>query len=245
MRFVRLLKRLRVAFTVCALFAHGAAHAAVVTAGCANAGVSCSIQELADGGSLRVDDLQFTNWFVDDTSTVPANLDAVNIVGLDANMQRPGVQLDANDALQTAGFDTIDILLGFTVASVSGAFDIAGTLLDLDGFEFGPTNQGGIVALFADIFVGAGQLLGGNVVIADNPTPAVFELSDSTSFAPQSSVSVELLIVLGGDDVNDQTGLDLASLRFAQPRAAVVPEPTTAVLVLLGLIPLVRRTMFA
>lgn len=244
MRFARSQKKLRILFAICAMLAHGAAHAVVVTTGCANVGVSCSVQELAAGGTLTVDDLEFTNWIVDDQSTFRANLDAVEIVGLDAIAQRPGVQLDANGALRTTGFDAIDILLEFTVASVSGAFDIAGTSLDLDGFDFGPNNQGGFVEMFADILDGVSNLLGANVVIADNPPPVLFDFSDSTSFAPQGSVSVELLILLGGDGANDLTGLDLASLRFAQPQASV-PAPTTAALVLMGIIPLVRRAMSA
>ncbi|ADE15791.1 protein of unknown function DUF1555 [Nitrosococcus halophilus Nc 4] len=102
--------------------------------------------------------------------------------------------------------------------------------LEINQFFFGENNVGGFINIFEDIFDGSGNLIGTKSVVADNLPPVFFDLSGSSTFGPQSLISVEKTILISGDDPGDMVSLDGFTQRFSQ-----VPEPTTLTLLGIGL----------
>jgi hypothetical protein len=210
------------------------AHALIVTAGCANANLTCTLQELASGGSIIVDDKLFDNWFVDDASTVQIDLSSITVAGLDDQPSNPGLQYVAGGHLSTVGFELIDLDLRFNVTARPGLMAIAGTSLQIDQVAFAGGNIGGFIGIAEDIFKENGvDLFGEQSVFADNLLNSM-KLFDSIEFSSIASIVVVTNIVVTGDDTGDIVSID----RFTQ-RVAQVPEPPTMLLVLVGLTGLV------
>jgi hypothetical protein len=144
------------------------ANATVITSGCLSS-VSCSLQELVDGGTITVNDKLFDNWFALDFSTQPVDLDGVSVTGLDDQPLNPGLQYDGGGQLVANDFDLIDLNIKFSVATLDGVARIKDVSLEIDVFEFGTTNFGGFIDIFEDVFDSTGStLIVDPLVFADN-----------------------------------------------------------------------------
>ena len=208
------------------------ASSVVMTSGCANVDVSCTLGELAQGGAILAGDKLFSEWSVEDFSTLPVPLDDVDVVGLDDALDA-GIRYQSAIALSTDGFDLIDLAVSFVVTATDPAMRISGGSVELEAFEFGAGNVGGVVTLFTDLFDLADFLLDASVLTADNFPPPFFVLSDSWAFSPQSSAKVETEILVTGDGGSDVATLSAFSQRFTQ---IAVPEPPVLALVLVALL---------
>jgi hypothetical protein len=229
-RLVRALRVAEVAMLGLLGLSIGNAQATVITSGCANTNVSCTLDELVNGGSIVIDDKLFDSWFVTDSSSLSIDIGGIDVLALDDQPLNPGVQFNANGNLSTVGSTLIDLVLAFSVATLDGSARIKDNSLEIREFSFG-NNVGGFISIFEDIFDPSGTLLGEKSVTADNFPPPILDLFDSAEFAPQSLVSVVKLISLSGDGPDDIVSLDAFVQRFSQ---VPVPVPATFVLVALG-----------
>ena len=87
-------------------------------------------------------------------------------------------------------------------------------------------------------------LIGAAFVEADNLPPPVFDLFDSTTFAPTSTLAIEKLLLIGGDGVGDTVTLDGFEQRF---QLASVRTPVPLILLFIGLVSLAwsrRQTQY-
>lgn len=233
MSYLPALPRLSTAILACViLFALGAStlHASVLTSGCANINQSCTLEELGNGGSIIIHDKLFNDWFFDDFSTNPLDTGAIDVTALDDDPLNPGLQYDSNGEFSTTGLDVVDLLIGFTVSTLSGEERIKDNSLEINSFSFGAGNVGGVIDVFESVFDSNIDFLGDKFVTADNLPPPVFDLLDEIEFAPQSLIFVDTLVFIAGDDAGDLVSLDRFTQRFSQ-----VPAPATLALFGLGL----------
>lgn len=205
-------------------------YALIVTVGCANANLTCTLQELASGGNITVDGKLFDNWVVDDASSVPIDLSGITVAALDDQPSNSGLQYIADGRLNTLGLDLIDLDLRFTARATSGLMAIAGTSLHIDRFTFADGNTGGFIGISEDILKENGvDLIGEQSVFADNSSGSMTKF-DSIRFSSIASIVVETNILITGGNTGDGVNLDSFTQRFSQ-----VPEPSTIFLVLAGL----------
>lgn len=206
------------------------AHALIVTVGCVNTNLSCTLQELAAGGSIRVDGQRFDNWVVNNASSVPVDLSGIVVAGLDDQSTSPGLRYIAQGPLNTLGLDLIDLDLRFAVATIAGSTGIAGTSLQIDQFAFGADNVGGFIGISEDVFEANGvDLLGEQLAFIDSSSGSMI-LSDAIFFGSRASIVVATNIIVTGDDSGDTVSLGRFTQRFVQ-----IPEPSTLLLILVGL----------
>lgn len=216
-------------------------HASVITSGCANVDVACTLDELAGGASIQVNDVTFDSWSVADFSNNPIDLTSMDVVPLDDQSSNVGLAFDANGVLSTAGFELIDLTIAFAVTTSTGAQQISGVSFELTDFAFGAANFGGVISGFEDISDPGSGPIGAAFVEADNQPPAVFDLFDSTAFAPTSTLTIEKLILISGDATGDTVTLNRFEQRF---QFATVPAPVPLMLLFGGVLGLAwsRRT---
>lgn len=227
------LARIMATLCVCA-FGAGRVDALITTSGCSQANLSCTLQELAAGGSITIGAERFHNWRLDDASTQAVDVSAVVVTALDDLPGQPGLRFVANGQLRTTGFDLIDLDIRFDVLAIDGLTVLTGHSLRLDQLAFGVANQGGFIGVSEDAFSAGGiALLGELFVFADHASLAQ-ALFDSAAWAEQASMLVATNILLTGDDPGDTTRLESFTQRFTQ-RSAQVPEPATLLLLAIGL----------
>jgi hypothetical protein len=210
-------------FTVTSLRAN------VITSGCAATNLSCTLDELAGGGSIIVDNILFDSWVINDFSSTTTNLSLIEVLALDDQPLSSGLQFNTNGEFSVVGFDVIDFSIGFTVSTLDLGARIRGNNLEINDFAFDPMNIGGFIDIWEDVLDVNGDLLGDEFVTADNFS-STFELYDSATFNPNSQVFIEKTIFLSGDDQLDKVSLDSFNQRFIQ-----VPEPSTLWLMVFGL----------
>lgn len=208
------------------------AQASVTTIGCSNANVACTLEELSNGSSFIIDDVNFDNWGITDFSSVPIDLSTIDVRPLNDQPNSVGLAFQAAGGLNTAGFDLIDLSIGFTVSAAIRS--ITGVSFELTEFDFGAANVGGFVNGFEDIRDGLGGLIGDLFVEADSLTPPILNPIDTLSFSSESALLIEKTILVSGDAIDDLVALDEFVQRFSLVNG--VPEPTSPVLLISGLI---------
>jgi|GEM_PF-766472 len=228
---------------VFSLFAGGApnVNATIITNGCANADVACTLAELSAGASIQVNDVTFDTWSVFDFSNNLVNLSNVDVVPLDDQPSNVGLAFAANGALSTNDLDLIDVSINFAATTSAGAPAIRAVTFELTDFTFGASNTGGFIQGFEDVLDSSSGLIGAAFVEADNMLLPVLDLFDSAVFAPTSTLAIEKLLLIGGDGVGDTVTLDGFEQRF---QLASVPTPVPLILLCSGLLSMAwsRRT---
>lgn len=225
---------------------------ALVAAGSAQAAL---LSELFNGGSITAGDKLFDNWtqVFYDTSDPTRSFNAANIEvtaladgGLSPG---PGLQFAVrNGELNVAGdgvYAYIDLKFGFRATVLDPALKITGnslayapggawTSVQLDGdYDVGSfiREAVGTAAGLGDL--GASSIEFSALEVSDDPTAAgTSRISDSASFAPQSSVWVTKNILVWAVDETDGAGLFGFEQRFSQ---SAVPEPASLALTALAL----------
>ncbi|EXI65261.1 MAG: hypothetical protein AW08_03309 [Candidatus Accumulibacter adjunctus] len=205
----------------------GDAEALATTTGCVQVD-SCTLQELTQGASMTVNQTLFTNWSVSDASSNPVVLSDIRVFPLDDEIARPGLRYVASaDALQSLGFDEVDLDIFHAISVLGGSRRIAGASLLVTDVDFALGNTGGLVKLSTDILADNGvDVLGELDVLALPAAPP--PLAEQLAFAGAASIIVQTNILITGDDPVDQVRLG----SFTQ-RVSEIPEPGS--LAILGL----------
>lgn len=200
------------------------ANAEVTTTGCAASDSSCNLQELFDGGTMKVGDKTFADWELEVSMGQLPDFSQIDVVGLDDGGIDPGfgIQFNGNGILAVTGSDFLDLRLGFTV-TIDGDF-----LIKDNSVELGSVNVtgNGLVIVDESVFTMGWISLGSNQVTADALFPGTEVLVDAIEFTPQSKVFVEKDIYLEGRTDGDVAELETLTQRFSQQPPTPTPTPT-------------------
>lgn len=216
--------------------------ATVITMGCSNSGVACTLEELSNGASFLIDGANFDNWGITDFSSIPVDLAEIDVLPLNDQPDSVGLAFRTDGGLGVSGLDLVDLSIGFELTLSTGARPIDGASFELADYSFGAANAGGFVIGAEDIRDSLGDLIGDTFVQVDNLTPPILELLDATNFAPQSALSIVKTITIGGDGVDDVVVLDEFAQRFSLING--VPEPASPILLFSGLLGLICFRQF-
>jgi hypothetical protein len=175
----------------------------------------------------------FTLSFQDSTSGQLPSYDQVIVSSLNDDPLNPGLRFTSNGQFSTIGTNLLSVEFGYSVSTLTASPLINGNTLTLDSHSFGST--GGNILISEDVADAVGGDLGNKIVEADQSN-GLFDLMESISFAPQSSVRIVNAMTIGGDNPGDTVDLSIFSQRFSQ-----VPEPAGLALAVTGLFVLAAR----
>lgn len=225
---------------------------ALMAAGSAQATL---LSELFNGGSITAGDKRFDNWtqLIYDSSDPTRSFMAANIdvTALDDGGLNPGPGLKftvSNGELTVTGdgsYAYIDLMFGFRATVLDPTLKITGNSL-----AYSP--GGGTNSWTSDVSYDLGSYIHEAVGTAaglddlglssvefselrdpdDATATGTIKISDSVSFAPQSSVWVTKNILVWAVDAGDGASLTSFEQRFAQ---TAVPEPASLALTALAL----------
>lgn len=217
-----------------------------------------SFQELLDGATLTVGNLQFSEFTVDFLGLggpVDApDYEQIDVVPLTADglSAGHGLRFDFNEQLSVAGvteggplelLEFIDLTWSFTVTTLIQKNQIDSNLLLLDAQLTNPTLDAGVFIL-EQVFSLTDELLATKTAEVSflEPDEFVDDPIDSAVFLPQSAVRVTKNIFVGASVDGEVADVISVTQRFGQ-----VPVPATSLLLALGLagISLVRRPQVA
>lgn len=206
------------------------------------------LSELFSGGSITAGDKLFDNWQLlfylsseGDRSFNAANIEVAPLTGdfglsFSANNNELQVQGDGSLAL-------VDLVFGFRVSVLDPLWRVTDASLALGGgvSKWNPDGDTD-VGMFIDESIGSdlelddlGRLF---VEFSQLNDDSFAELEATTTFAPQSELWVTNNILVWAVDTTDTAALSVFDQQFSQTQA-VIPEPSTIVLMLLGVVGLV------
>lgn len=197
------------------------ANAAVITSGCANAS-SCTLTELFAGGTITINNVLFNGWdFINDLADVNVTENNVTIIGID-NGGTVGLSFVFNPALLVANGDELEYTFDFDVSVVApstreiimGDLNLTTSVRTGDAFAEinGTLTPGGFFSVGENI---------------SSSTP-----SASNALANLTSLSIETNIQLGAFDPGTSESLTQFDYGFT----LTIPEPTSGLLVLIGVV---------
>jgi hypothetical protein len=194
------------------------ASAAVITTGCSNTNVSCTLQELVGGATIQVDDWLFSSWQIEiDPGTV--NYGLVDVAGQSG--ADPGLLFIGNGELVAAGGDFLDLRFGYVVTVTDEP--IRGNALEITSSTVIGTGR---ILLEEAVFSLPFREIGVKTTEVD-PAYGTADLLDEIEFAEQQSLFIEKEIFIEGSDANAFAELEQFEQRY-------VPEPTRLSLLLTG-----------
>ncbi|NOQ13763.1 MAG: hypothetical protein GQ583_04685 [Methyloprofundus sp.] len=206
----------------------GFINAAVITTGCANSNLSCSMDELFGGASFIINDKLFDNFqLFDEFFSSPVGPDYGQVdVFFDDQINNPGIWFNINNQFTVFDADFLYIDFGFNVWTLDGKPKIKDSTLGISDFNFGDT--GGLMQIDEAIFDQFGNFLGDKHVEIDNFFGTEI-LEDSIDFTPQAHLFIENEIWIEGDFLGDEVELVSFHQHFSQ-----IPEPCTPRLIAMG-----------
>jgi hypothetical protein len=221
------------------LCAFGPMQGAIVTTGCAGAS-SCTMAELASGGTITVNGIRFSNFEITDALRDPGSPpqeSEIIVQGLDDGGFDPGPGLrylfDDELTLASGGVQNMTFRFNFTAENTLGAATLIGHTLDMVDF----INAGNPGAVEGQLNVrDQVETIGGAVldtalvesVRSDAAMVNILNNPDIISFAVQNAIRVRTT-------VNGTTLHQLALETLDQRFSIVVPEPDTATLLSCGI----------
>jgi hypothetical protein len=181
-----------------------------------------TLQALLSGGSLTVGNSIFSDWqllSLDSTTGVNLDLSLLNVNPLAGDPSNPGLQFASASQLSVTGINAINLLVQFRVDALSGSNSFTAHTLSLTGISFG--SDGGIAYISDEMTSHVGADLGPALVIVDNVSD-VTQLVSTSSFSPQSGLSVVTNVFLTGLSSSDSINLISFTQRFSQSGVPVL-----------------------
>ena len=213
------------------------ANATVITTGCANVNVGCSLLELLTGGTIQTNELVFSaftpiNVLGFGYAQYP-NIANVYVYGLDDGGLDPGPGLlfDLNGQWDVTGQGLIDFETTFNVATVGNQIKDSSVILDPSTSASGAGSESGVEDYLFE-FAGGPAIYR---LVADlRPSEGFNVMSVQTQFAPRDAVHGVLSFRVNGGGTGSAF-LDQFILRFSQTDGdtqppSPVPEPGTLTL---------------
>lgn len=222
------------------------AHAAVVTSGCADVNVSCSLAELFGIGTITVNDKKFSDFSLDFTApgSKVLNFDEVKVSGLDDGGADPGPGLRVSSTTEflISDLDLINFVYAFRVDVTDPLWRVKDNSLTVDATPAGYTLTSGDPTTGprwevneAVNTLGLTEVLGSKQVFADGFL-GTSNLSDAAVFAPQTSLLVGTNVYMEGFGTDDSAQLFAFEQRFSQ---TMVPLPAPLLLLVTGIASLI------
>lgn len=234
----------------------------VVTSGCAGGdfGDACSLRELINGGSLRIHDKIFDEWFLSELgfggAARPATVAGeIRIDPLDSPSD-PGVSLvdtgtswrlvnDGSHPIDGDGVASLFDLIGFRVRTIDGRplikdNTLAALIGDVVDNLPGDTTSVSVVEELPDLGINKVARCG----LDPHPDPgtcAHTTLTDHRDFAPVNQLLVKTTIGLRADSRGDVAELDRVTMRFSQIGEPAMPALVMAAILAAGLARRSRR----
>ena len=201
------------------------------------------LSDLFEGADITVGDKRFDNWeleYSEDETEI--DFGQIEVTGLDADPLNIGLNYDANDQLSVFGPDSfLDVSFVFDVTVLNPDYRINGSSLAITETNF--AGEGGIIEVIEGVSDSGDNEIDVMEALVDNAFGDEM-LTDSLAFGPLASLSILTDILLFTDDFQDDSA-ELVSFEqhFSQTKATDVPEPSTLLLMGVGLaaIGVVRR----
>lgn len=211
------------------------APAAVITTGCANTNVSCTLLELIQGGSIQTNTVVFTDFtpinVLGFRGAPFPNVSNIDVFGLDDGGLDPGPGLlfVLNGQWDVFGDGLIDFETTYNIATAANPIKDSSLELGPATYATGPAAESG-----AENFLF--EFAGGPPVyrlVADIRTASGFDVRYvETDFTPLSSLHGRLSFRVNGGGGSGEAYLEEFTVRFSQVDAFdVIPEPTSLTLV--------------
>jgi hypothetical protein len=195
----------------------------VTTYGCANTNISCTLQELFDGGYFEVDYLRLHNWtFVSSTYTTPTAPDPslMDVEIYDSRyldyrygLHGEGPGFSVSDADNIHGSEHRDFRYAFQVSTVDGDHAIINNSLQMGSLSYGGGNApiaGGLVEVNERVTDSQDMELATKNIFAE--VGGAENHKDFAKFATQSTILVETGFLEDGSPLNDEfAGINLRS----------------------------------
>jgi hypothetical protein len=192
------------------------ASAAVTTSGCAAVGVSCTLAELVNGGSITVNQQRFES-FALELDVGGRNLSQIVVRGLDSNLQEAGIAIDGGGQWYADPSDSLLFRLGYRVRSVVAGTGLGGARLDL----VSPTTiGGGFLRGSQTVFDAAGRELGDATGDADSDFETSL-FSDSFEWPARSQLYSETEIFLDSSRLSGVAELAIVDVHFTLPEPGI------------------------
>jgi hypothetical protein len=183
---------------------------------------SATLQALLSGGSMNVNNSVFSDWqllSLDSTAGVNLDLSLINVNPMTSNPSNPGILFGTASQLAVAGINAIDLVLQFRVDALAGSNSFTGHSLLLSGIT--PGSVGGITYISDEMTSHVDANLGSGLVIFDNVS-GVNQLVSTSSFTPQSGMTVVTNVFITGVTSSDSIGLTSFIQQFAQNGSPVL-----------------------
>ena len=209
-----------------------------------------TLEELFNDGSIIAGDKVFDNWYLgaydaaDDTRIF--NASNIDVLPLNDGGLNPGPGLDfsvSNGELSVTGDGTrnlVDLMFGFRVSVLDPLLRIKDVSLEIDGSLINSIDEDNDLGFWITETIGTSQ--GANdlaTMFAEfsiQDDDLVNDAVNSVDFSPLSEIWITKNILVWAADETDTATMTGFEQRFSQE---VIPEPSTVILMLLGLVGLV------
>jgi hypothetical protein len=148
------------------------------------------------------------------------DLALIDVLPLVDDLAQPGLRMAANNQLTIAGFQSLDLVVGFRLAALPGGNSFTGHVLELTGVEFG--GDGGVAYISQELVDRKGADVTSALTLADNETD-YFLLGDGSNFSPVLSLAVTTNVFLTGLASSDTINLSAFTQRYFQTGPTAFP----------------------
>jgi hypothetical protein len=188
--------------------------------------------DLFAGGQLTVGDKVFAEWVLVDY-VGPGDPNGIEVTGNNSDPLNPLLQYNALGNLTADPDDTVIFDFDFVARTVDGSARITDNMLSIDQV----TDTGDLIIDLAESVFDATGLVSLADKLVSFETPGPPDPPDHVIFDAQAEILVQTSIVVDNLDLDFAGGLNQFSQSFSQRSSqAVVPEPTTFTLAIIGLL---------